>query len=123
VLPNSAFPRRARRGEPQVLRPHPFGADVVIAHGATYGTLDKRHILDSRFGCKDLSQAVLRVRPKLHVFAHLHYRQEGETERNRHGELSSRTRFSYIQLPLVFPSIQIPRGSGPSICMLLCVIG
>jgi hypothetical protein len=50
----------------------PLGTDVVITHGPPFGALDKPDILASRLGCQDLIKAILRVRPKLHVFGHIH---------------------------------------------------
>jgi Icc-related predicted phosphoesterase len=50
----------------------PLGTDVVITHGPPFGTLDKPDLLASRLGCQDLIMAILRVKPKLHVFGHIH---------------------------------------------------
>lgn len=45
--------------------------DVLITHGPPYGYLDKtmdhKHV-----GCGELIKAVHRVKPKLHVFGHIH---------------------------------------------------
>jgi Icc-related predicted phosphoesterase len=78
VFPNWAFHVERGAASRRYWDRIPLGTDVVITHGPPYGTLDKRHILGSRFGCKDLIQAVLRVKPKLHVFGHVHgsYGQE-----------------------------------------------
>jgi transcriptional regulator with XRE-family HTH domain len=78
VFPNWAFHVERGAASRRYWDRIPLGTDVVITHGPPYGTLDKRHILGSRFGCKDLIQAVLRVKPKLHVFGHIHgsYGQE-----------------------------------------------
>jgi Icc-related predicted phosphoesterase len=49
----------------------PDDTDVLITHTPPYGILDRlesgRHV-----GCVDLAQALPRVRPKLHVFGHIH---------------------------------------------------
>lgn len=48
----------------------PDDTDVLITHGPPYGILDrvgKEHV-----GCEDLREAVSRVRPKVHVFGHIH---------------------------------------------------
>jgi Icc-related predicted phosphoesterase len=50
----------------------PTDTDVLITHEAPYGTLDKSHILAKHRGCQNLTASLLRVRPKLHVFGHIH---------------------------------------------------
>jgi hypothetical protein len=64
VLPNWAFHVERGAASRRYWDRIPLGTDVVITHGPPYGTLDKRHILGSRFGCKDLIQAVSQVKPK-----------------------------------------------------------
>ncbi|RRA50332.1 metallophosphatase domain-containing protein [Acidipila sp. EB88] len=56
----------------------PADADVLITHEAPYGTLDKQDILGRHRGCQNLLGTLLRVKPKLHVFGHIHgsYGQE-----------------------------------------------
>jgi Icc-related predicted phosphoesterase len=48
----------------------PEDTDVLITHGAPYGHLDQ--IQGVSQGCQDLLTAVERVRPKFHVFGHIH---------------------------------------------------
>jgi hypothetical protein len=49
----------------------PSGTDVLITHGPPQGVLDR---VDEgrREGCADLLNAVARVRPRLHLFGHIH---------------------------------------------------
>jgi len=49
----------------------PEGTDVLITHGppAGHGDMTTRGI---GVGCADLMNAVLRVRPKIHIFGHIH---------------------------------------------------
>lgn len=56
----------------------PAGTDVLITHGPPFGTLDKDEIGGSHMGCQELTKAILRVKPRLHVFGHVHggYGQE-----------------------------------------------
>jgi predicted phosphodiesterase len=49
----------------------PAGIDVLITHGPPAGILDRTDQGDA-VGCADLLAAVRRVRPKLHVFGHIH---------------------------------------------------
>lgn len=50
----------------------PEGVDVLVTHGPPAKILDStwdgRHV-----GCSDLMDRVLKVRPKLHVFGHVHH--------------------------------------------------
>jgi calcineurin-like phosphoesterase family protein len=49
----------------------PDGTDVLITHGPPRGILD-RTTSGEAVGCDDLLDAVRRVRPRLHVFGHIH---------------------------------------------------
>lgn len=55
----------------EVWRLIPDDTDVLITHTPPYGILDQipsgEHV-----GCKDLLEALQRVRPKVHVFGHIH---------------------------------------------------
>lgn len=65
----------------------PAGIDVLVTHGPPYGILDKvtrdnsdsawegredLMFLEEHVGCEELAKAVERVRPKMHVFGHIH---------------------------------------------------
>lgn len=49
----------------------PEGLDVLITHGPPEGVLD-RNTGDERCGCELLRERVRVVRPRLHVFGHIH---------------------------------------------------
>lgn len=49
----------------------PAGTDVLITHGPPAGVLDRTAAGDL-VGCKDLFDRVREVRPRLHVFGHIH---------------------------------------------------
>ncbi len=76
VLPQWAF--SAERGTAKYWDQIPAGIAVLVTHGPPFGTLDKDDILSSHMGCKQLTKAVLRIKPRLHVFGHVHggYGQE-----------------------------------------------
>lgn len=46
--------------------------DVLITHGPPWGVLDTVLPNSQHLGCEDLREAVRRVRPKVHVFGHIH---------------------------------------------------
>lgn len=49
----------------------PKDVDIIVTHGPVYGTLDQcSH--GERVGCKLLAEKVLEIKPKLHVFGHIH---------------------------------------------------
>lgn len=58
----------------------PDDTDVLITHGPPYGVLDKIYN-GERVGCQDLSEALERVKPTVHVFGHIH-EGYGVLERN-----------------------------------------
>ncbi len=49
----------------------PEGTDVLVTHGPPAGHGDET-VRGDAAGCEDLMDAVLRVRPRLHVFGHIH---------------------------------------------------
>lgn len=46
--------------------------DVLITHGPPWGVLDTVLPNSRHLGCEELGEAVGRVRPRLHVFGHIH---------------------------------------------------
>jgi metallophosphoesterase superfamily enzyme len=50
----------------------PGDTDVLITHGPPFGILDLTPEAEN-VGCHDLSHALKRVRPQLHVFGHIHH--------------------------------------------------
>jgi Icc-related predicted phosphoesterase len=50
----------------------PEDTDVLVTHGPPYGILDFSRDSGLHSGCRELLDAVMRVRPKLHVFGHVH---------------------------------------------------
>lgn len=56
----------------------PNGIDVLITHGPPKGILDRIHPMFERYnedpnvGCWDLLQKVIDIKPKVHVFGHIH---------------------------------------------------
>jgi predicted phosphodiesterase len=49
----------------------PPDTDVLITHSPPHGVLD-RTIHGEAVGCEELARAVARVRPRVHVFGHIH---------------------------------------------------
>lgn len=49
----------------------PAGTDVLVTHGPPAGVLDRTE-RGEEVGCADLLAAVARVRPRVHVFGHIH---------------------------------------------------
>jgi predicted phosphodiesterase len=54
----------------------PAGVDILVTHGPSYGKLDMTlpygGSLGDHVGCKDLAEAIARVKPKVHAFGHIH---------------------------------------------------
>lgn len=48
----------------------PLDTDVLVTHGPPAGIFDHAHNLD--LGCSELLSVVKRVRPRLHIFGHIH---------------------------------------------------
>jgi Icc-related predicted phosphoesterase len=50
----------------------PEEVDILVTHGPPYGILDRSPGTPHHAGCPQLLEAVTRLRPKLHVFGHVH---------------------------------------------------
>lgn len=50
----------------------PKDTDVLITHGPPYNILDETP-RGEKVGCQDLFDAVMRIKPKVHVFGHIHW--------------------------------------------------
>ncbi len=48
----------------------PETTDILITHGPPFGICDRTRF--DRVGCRDLRAAVTRVKPKYHIFGHIH---------------------------------------------------
>ncbi|MCY7348663.1 MAG: hypothetical protein LH614_20935, partial [Pyrinomonadaceae bacterium] len=60
----------------------PDKVDILITHGPPFGILDEvpRQYFIENTGCEELRKRVEEVRPKLHIFGHIHCGY-GETEK------------------------------------------
>jgi Icc-related predicted phosphoesterase len=68
-----AFGRSDALDRIRVYNTIPQGTDIVITHGPPYGILDASpgdH--PGPTGDKELREAIVRIRPRLHVFGHMH---------------------------------------------------
>jgi Icc-related predicted phosphoesterase len=50
----------------------PPETDVLVIHGPPFGTLDTITPSGDHLGCEELALAIARVKPRLHVFGHIH---------------------------------------------------
>lgn len=50
----------------------PTGIDILVTHGPPMGILDWSTFGNEHAGCGDLRKELLRIKPKLHVFGHIH---------------------------------------------------
>lgn len=58
----------------------PDNTDVVLSHGPPFGWLDKSRNwneatgrrFDDHLGCRDLWEAIMRIKPRIHGFGHIH---------------------------------------------------
>jgi len=61
----------------------PEDTDILITHGPPFGILDCASRSNIHEGCPELLEAVLLVKPRLHVFGHIHHgygtRSTGDT--------------------------------------------
>lgn len=81
----------------------PDEIDVLVTHGPPAGILD-RTSGGEEVGCRDLTQALERVRPRLHLFGHIH-ESYGRLERDGTTYVNASNcdlRYQPVQPPIVF---------------------
>ena len=71
-LYGGAFGRSSTADRKRAYAEIPYGTDILITHGPPYGILDVAPNSTLQAGCRELFDAVMRVRPRLHVFGHIH---------------------------------------------------
>jgi Icc-related predicted phosphoesterase len=49
----------------------PANTDILITHGPPFGKLDA-NVNSYRTGCEDLLKTVDKIKPKYHIFGHIH---------------------------------------------------
>jgi Icc-related predicted phosphoesterase len=71
-LVNTAFGMASAEDRKRLYAQIPDDTDVLVTHGPPYGILDSTPESGFHSGCRELFDAVMRVKPKLHVFGHVH---------------------------------------------------
>ena len=71
-LYGGAFGRSSERDRSNVYSRIPDDTDILITHGPPFGILDKAPGAEYHTGCKQLLEAVRRIKPMLHIFGHAH---------------------------------------------------
>lgn len=71
-LVNAAFGVPSAEDRRRLYAKIPRNADILVTHGPPYGVLDTAPHSGFHSGCRELLDAVMRIRPKLHVFGHVH---------------------------------------------------
>ena len=87
----------------------PKDTDVLITHGPALGFRDRVAGYREQVGCYDLRDAVLRIKPKLHVFGHIHGSYGEESFNGTHFVNASICNEAYdpVNEPIVF-DLEIP---------------
>ena len=67
-----AFGLSAPKDRIRLYRTIPANAEILITHTPPYGVLDVPPDSTEHAGCPELRNAVERLRPRLHVFGHIH---------------------------------------------------
>lgn len=68
-----AFGRSNASDRVRIYNTIPEGTDIIITHGPPYGILDASpNDYPGPTGDRELREAIVRIRPRLHVFGHIH---------------------------------------------------
>jgi Icc-related predicted phosphoesterase len=71
-LYGGAFGRSDPEARRRIYAEIPPEIDILITHGPPYGILDCEHLSSEHQGCPVLLDVVTRLKPRLHVFGHVH---------------------------------------------------
>jgi Icc-related predicted phosphoesterase len=71
-LYGGAFGRSDPEDRRRIYAEIPPDTDILITHGPPYGILDCEHTSSSHQGCPVLLETVFKLKPRLHVFGHVH---------------------------------------------------
>jgi len=71
-LNGGAFGRSDSEERRRIYAQIPPDTDILITHGPPYGILDCEHLSSKHQGCQVLLDVVMKVKPRLHVFGHIH---------------------------------------------------
>lgn len=82
----------------------PANVDVLITHGPPLGFRDRVAGWGEQVGCYDLREAVLKLKPKLHVFGHIHgsYGQEEFLDTHFINASVCNEAYAPVNAPIVF---------------------
>jgi len=69
---DTAFGYTTRQERASLYAGIPKDTHILVTHGPPYGILDREPGSNKREGCTELRLAVMRLRPRLHVFGHVH---------------------------------------------------
>ena len=81
----------------------PADTDIILTHGPAYGILDTV-LNNTNTGCKDLLNTIERIKPKAHVFGHIHECYGAAKKKGTHYVNASVLNESYelVNKPIVF---------------------
>jgi len=71
-LYGTAFGRSSAEDRVALYKTIPPDTDILLTHGPPYGILDCPPGTDTHTGCRELLEAVLKLKPRLHLFGHVH---------------------------------------------------
>lgn len=72
TLSGPAFAVRSADERRRLYSAIPENTDVLVTHGPPFGILDRNRGSGLHQGDPELLEAVMRIRPRLHVFGHIH---------------------------------------------------
>ena len=81
----------------------PADTDIILTHGPAYGILDTV-LNNTNTGCKDLLNTIERIKPKAHIFGHIHESYGASKKKGTYYVNASVLNESYelVNKPIVF---------------------
>jgi Icc-related predicted phosphoesterase len=76
----------------------PEGTDILVTHGPPFGTLDQSHSITPHLGCEELTKRIEELKPRLHVFGHIH---------GGHGQVTSASGTQFVNASVLNEAYQL----------------
>jgi Icc-related predicted phosphoesterase len=76
----------------------PEGTDILVTHGPPFGILDQSYSSTPHLGCEELIKAVVKLKPRLHIFGHIH---------GGHGQMKSSDGTEFVNASVLDEAYQL----------------
>jgi len=111
IYPAEAFGYDATRIRHDIWSKVPTDLDFLLTHGPPFSVRDYHPLTDVRIGCPDLlDEVVTRIRPRVHLFGHMHTNRGASLYRSEDNEQLEGASYDPEQHDILFVNLAILQG-------------